>query len=92
MSLPEKRETARRVRQRISAVMRWAVAQGYREDNPAGDAIGAALPKTGRPDQASAGASVYGGSRSDGEGARVEGLSHYRAGLRVPGAHRLPER
>ena len=31
----EKRVTARRVRQRISAVMRWAVAQGYREDNPA---------------------------------------------------------
>ena len=27
--------------------MRWAVAQGYREDNPAGDAIGAALPKQG---------------------------------------------
>ena len=43
----EKRETAKRVRQRISAVMRWAVAQGYREDNPAGDAIGAALPKAG---------------------------------------------
>ena len=41
----EKRETAKRVRRRISAVMRWAVAQGYREDNPAGDAIGAALPK-----------------------------------------------
>ena len=43
----EKRETARRVRRRISAVMRWAVAQGYREDNPAGDAIGAALPHNG---------------------------------------------
>ena len=42
-----KRVTARRVRQRIGAVMRWAVAQGYREDNPAGDAIGAALPKNG---------------------------------------------
>ena len=41
----EKAETARRVRQRISAVMRWAVAQGYRADNPAGDAIAAALPK-----------------------------------------------
>ena len=40
-----KRETARRVRQRIGAVMKWAVAQGYREDNPAGDAIAAALPK-----------------------------------------------
>ena len=43
----EKRETARRVRQRLSAVMKWAVAQGYRDDNPAGDAIGAALPKYG---------------------------------------------
>ena len=43
----EKRETARRVRQRIGAIMKWAVAQGYRQDNPAGDAIGAALPKNG---------------------------------------------
>ncbi len=43
----DKRVTARKVRQRIGAVMRWAVAQGYREDNPAGDAIGAALPKQG---------------------------------------------
>ena len=43
----EKRETAKRVRRRLSAVMRWAVAQGYREDNPAGDAIGAALPRNG---------------------------------------------
>ncbi|MDE0658708.1 MAG: site-specific integrase [Gammaproteobacteria bacterium] len=41
-----KRETARRVRQRVGAVMKWAVAQGYRDDNPAGDAISAALPKT----------------------------------------------
>ena len=37
--------TARRIRQRIGAVMKWAVAQAYREDNPAGDAISAALPK-----------------------------------------------
>ena len=41
----EKPETARRVRQRISTIMKWAVAQGHRSDNPAGDAIGAALPK-----------------------------------------------
>ena len=40
-----KRVTAQRVRQRIGAVMKWAVAQGYREDNPAGDAISATLPK-----------------------------------------------
>ena len=44
----DKRETARRVRQRMSAIFKWAVANGYREDNPAGDAIGAALPKGGQ--------------------------------------------
>ena len=43
----EKRETARRVRQRIGTVMRWAVAEGHREDNPAGEAIRAALPQNG---------------------------------------------
>ena len=42
-----KRVTARRVRQRIGAVMKWAVAQGFRADNPAGAAISAALPKNG---------------------------------------------
>ena len=41
-----KRVTAHRVRQRIGAVMKWAVTQGYRDDNPAGDAISVALPKT----------------------------------------------
>ena len=40
-----KRVTAKRVRQRIGAIMQWAVAQGLRMDNPAGDAISAALPK-----------------------------------------------
>ena len=42
-----KRETAKRVRQLIGAIMKWAVAQGYRDDNPAGDALGAALPRGG---------------------------------------------
>ena len=41
----EKRETARRVRQRISATMKWAIARGHRLDDPAGDAIAGALPK-----------------------------------------------
>lgn len=39
-----KPETARRVRQRIGTVMKWAVAQGWRLDNPA-ENIGLALPK-----------------------------------------------
>ena len=40
-----KRETASRVRQRISAIMRYAMAQGHRADDPASDAILQALPK-----------------------------------------------
>ena len=38
-----KPETARRVRQRISAVMKWSVAMQDRPDNPAGDALLEAL-------------------------------------------------
>ena len=33
----EKNETARRVRQRIGTVLKWAIAQGWRTDNPAQD-------------------------------------------------------
>ncbi len=42
-----KRETARKVKRRISAVMKWAIAQGYRVDDPAGAAIDAVLPRAG---------------------------------------------
>ena len=38
-----KPETARRVRQRIGAIMKWAVAMEHRSDNPAGEALGEAL-------------------------------------------------
>ena len=43
----DKRATATKLKSRISGVMAWAIAQGYRTDNPAGDAIAAALPRTG---------------------------------------------
>ena len=42
-----RRETASRVRQRIGAVMKWAIAKGYRPDNPAGEQVLQALPKNG---------------------------------------------
>ena len=43
-----RRETARRIQRYLNAVMAWAVAQGYRKDNPAaGDIITAALPRAG---------------------------------------------
>ena len=41
---PTKCETARRTRQRIRAVLAWAQAHGFRDDNPADDSISAALP------------------------------------------------
>lgn len=39
-----KHETARKVKRRIGTVLKWAVVQGYRADNPV-DALSAALPK-----------------------------------------------
>ena len=42
-----KPSAARITRQRIAAIMKWAIAKGYRTDNPAGDALTAALPKQG---------------------------------------------
>ncbi len=40
-----KHETASRVRQRLGAVMDWAVANGYRSNNPAGAALAKVMPK-----------------------------------------------
>jgi integrase len=42
-----KTETARRVKQRIGAVLKWGIARGYRTDNPA-DAVQEALTKHDR--------------------------------------------
>ena len=38
-------ETARRVRQRMRTIFRWAMAHGFIETNPAGEAIDGALPR-----------------------------------------------
>jgi integrase len=43
----EKSETARRVKQRIGTVMKWAIAQGYRADDPT-LALNQVLPKQNR--------------------------------------------
>ena len=63
----DKPETARRVRQRIGAVMKWAVAMGYRPDNPAGDALGQALgrQRARRPAHAGAAPRLGGGRPRD---------------------------
>ena len=41
-----KHDVGKAIRRRISKVMDWSVAQGYRDDNPV-NSIGAALPKNG---------------------------------------------
>lgn len=43
-------ETARRVRQRIGTVLKWAIAQGWRQDNPA-ENISKALPRVSKAQQ-----------------------------------------
>ena len=85
-----KNETMRRVRQRIGAVMRWAVAQGYRDDNPAGDAISAALPKTGDRAEALTRPPIRRGRRRARQGEGVKLIQGHCPGARVPGADGLP--
>ena len=43
----DKRETARKVKTRVGVVLRWAVAEGWRTDDPTA-ALSAALPKNGK--------------------------------------------
>ena len=45
----DRRETATKVRQYMGAVFKWAVVEGHRGDNPAGDVISEGLPKTAPP-------------------------------------------
>ena len=43
----DKRETAKKVANRLGVVMRWAIGEGHRADDPAGPALMAALPRNG---------------------------------------------
>ena len=46
----EKEATARNLRRRISTILKWAIAEGYRQDGDPTPAVLAALPRTkGRP-------------------------------------------
>lgn len=42
-------ETARRIRNRISKIMDWAISHGFRSNNPAGRSLDGALPYQKRP-------------------------------------------
>ena len=43
----DRHDTAKKVRQRLSLAFRWAMAAGHRPDDPAGEALVAALPRNG---------------------------------------------
>ena len=43
-----KKDIAVKVKQRVGLVMKWAIAQGFRPDNPTGDTLTAAMPKSGQ--------------------------------------------
>ena len=82
-----KPETARRVRQRISAVMKWAIANNFRSGNPAGEAIDAALPRTPQVQGASPGTALRGGPSGDRGGSEFRGNSGDEAVPGIPGSH-----
>ena len=81
-----KHETARRVRQRISTTMKWAVARGYREDNPAGDAISRRAPEERQDQEPSSGASLRRGRGRAPQGEEVRGRACHGAGDGIPRA------
>ena len=86
----EKRVTAQRVRQRIGAIMRWAIAQGYRGDNPAGEALAAVLPRNGVARQHQRALPHGEVAAALGQGARVRGVAGDEARVRVSGVERVP--
>ena len=70
----EKPETAARVRQRIGTVMKWAVAQRWRQDNPA-EYIAQALPKRDKSKTAHRKALPYAGVANCIEAVQTSGAS-----------------
>ena len=78
-----KAATARRVRQRLSTVLEWARAAGFRSgDNPV-DLIGEALPRQKKIRAASCRPALCAKSRPLSEASRRPGRSHHQARLRV---------
>ena len=59
-------------------------------DNPAGEALGAALPKQGGIKRHFKGAALWGGGRGDPDGATIRGSRGRQARLRVSGPDGVP--
>ena len=77
-----KHETMRRIKQRLSRIFRWAVAEGYRTDDPAGATLDAAFRRV----------AAWGGRDRDRDGAEQRSLAGHQGRLRVSGPDGLPVR
>ena len=82
----DKPETARRVRQRIGAVMKWAVAHGLPTGQPGGRCPRAGPRAAADRRPAHAGAAPRRGGRRPRDRASLPGLGHHQGCVRVPGA------
>ena len=79
-----KADTARRLRQRIRAVLEWAVAMEFRIDNPC-DRIGPVLGPQHNVVQHMRALAASRGGRGHPDGAGIDGTAGRPAGIRVPG-------
>ena len=77
-----KADTARRLRQRIRAVLEWAVAMEFRIDNPCGR-IDPVLGPQHNVGAAHAGVAASRGGRGHPDGAGIDGAAGRPAGVRV---------
>ena len=87
-----KPETMRRVRQRIGAVMKWSIAKGYREDNPAGEALTAAVAEKCNRARPSKSPAPCRSGRVDCQDSSVRGVLGNRCLFRVYDPDRCTER
>ena len=85
----EKRETARKIKQRISTIMDWAVAEGHRADNPCVCAKGGATEDRS-PDAAPAGIVLRPCERRSEPRSGECGLPHYQTRFRVSRVDSVP--
>ena len=85
-------ETARRVRQRMRTGLRWAMAHGFVETNPAGEAIRRCVAPDAEGEGTPQGAALPGGQGSAGNCGGVPGLGSRQAVFPLPGTQRGPLR
>ena len=84
MEIPE---TSTRVKQRMAKMFDYAIANGWRPDNPANGVLDAALPRKARLKEHHPAPALRRGAPCPGRRPGIDGGSGNASVLRVPGAH-----